>query len=71
MLLAHEHALFGFFDNESLRYVPGLLQRMDDVAKDQRRMLIVGGVIISLLLAIVTRQYALIPTFIGLFSGAK
>lgn len=31
---SHERALFGYTDNEALRYVPGLLQQMQDVNKD-------------------------------------
>lgn len=37
-LTSHERALFGFWDNESLRYVPGLLSRMDDMQEDVGNM---------------------------------
>lgn len=98
MVLSHEKLLFGYYDAEAIRYIPGLLARMDQshqdiadvkvdisnikasiteipqistVAKTIKKLgYWATGSVILLLLAIITRQYGLIPAIISLFVTA-
>ena len=38
MAASHERALFGHWDNAGQRYVPGLLQRIDEMVNDTTRI---------------------------------
>jgi hypothetical protein len=67
LVVSHERALFGWKDPMALKYIPGLLARVDELPT-KRLMWIWNGVIVAFFLVIIFKQYSVIPALIGAFA---